>query len=109
TQVEGLAARLPVLVVFEDLHWSDPTSREALDLIIDHLSKLRILLIITYRPEFAAPWVGRPQVTVLALNRLSPRQRAQMISGVIGGKVLPKDIADQIVERTDGIPLFIEE
>ena len=108
-QVEGLAARQPVLMVFEDAHWIDPTTREALDLIIDRVSALRVLVIVTFRPEFTPPWVGRPQVTLLTLNRLPPRQRAHMIRGVIGGKALPKEIADQIIERTDGIPLFIEE
>ena len=108
-QVEGLAAKQPVLMVFEDVHWIDPTTRESLDLIIDRVSALRVLVIVTFRPEFTPPWVGRPQVTLLTLNRLPPRQRAEMISGVIGGKALPKEIADQIIERTDGIPLFIEE
>jgi predicted ATPase len=96
-------------MIFEDAHWFDPTSREALDLVIDHVSRLRVLLIITYRPEFAPPWVGRPQVTLVTLNRLPPRQCAEMISGVMRGKALPKEIADQIIDRTDGIPLFIEE
>ena len=109
TQVEGLAARQPVLMVFEDVHWSDPTTRESLDLIIDRVPKLRVLVIITFRPEFSPPWTGRPHVTMLILNRLPSRQRAQFISGVIGGKTLPKEITDQIIERTDGIPLFIEE
>jgi tetratricopeptide (TPR) repeat protein len=107
--VEGLAARQPVLMIFEDAHWIDPTTRESLDLIIDRAPALRILVIVMFRPEFTAPWVGRPQVTMLTLNRLPPGQRAQIISGVIGGKALPKEIADQIIERTDGIPLFIEE
>src|SRR6202022_2649795 len=84
-QVEGLAARQPVLMVFEDAHWLDPTSREALELIISQIAGLRILLMITYRPEFPPPWVGRPLVTSLALDRLPPRQRADMIKGVIGG------------------------
>jgi class 3 adenylate cyclase len=108
-QAEGLAAKQPVLMIFEDAHWIDPTSHEALDLIIDQVPSFRILLIVTYRPEFTPPWVGRSQVTLLTLNRLPPRQRAQMIRGVIGGKELPREIIDQIVERTDGIPLFIEE
>jgi class 3 adenylate cyclase/tetratricopeptide (TPR) repeat protein len=108
-QVEGLAARGPVIMVFEDAHWIDPTSHEALDLIIDRVPALRILVIVTFRPEFIPPWVGREQVTLLSLNRLPPRQRADMITGVIDGKTLPKEIADQIIDRTDGIPLFIEE
>ena len=68
-----------------------------------------MLVIITFRPEFSPPWIGRPHVTMLTLNRLPPRQRAEMIAHVAGGKALPKEIADQIVERTDGVPLFIEE
>jgi class 3 adenylate cyclase/predicted ATPase len=109
TQVEGLAARQPVLMVFEDIHWSDPTTREVLDLLIDRIPGLRVLLILTFRPEFAPPWVGRPQVTLLSLNRLPRRQRAEMIAHVSGGKPLPKEIADQIIDRTDGVPLFVEE
>jgi class 3 adenylate cyclase/predicted ATPase len=108
-QVEGLAARQPVLMVYEDIHWSDPTTRESLDLLIERVATLRALVIITFRPEFAPSWVGRPHVTLLSLSRLPPRQRAEMITHVTTGKVLPKEIADQIVERTDGVPLFIEE
>src|SRR5262249_11968271 len=66
-------------------------------------------LIITFRPEFTPPWTGRPQVSLLALSRLAPRQRAEMIAGVTGGKALPQEIADQIIDRTDGVPLFVEE
>ena len=80
-----------------------------MDLVVDRVSTLRVLMIVTFRPEFSPSWVGRPQVTLITLNRLPPRQRAQMISGVIGGKPLPKEITDQIIEHTDGIPLFIEE
>ena len=108
-QVEGLAARQPVLMVWEDVHWIDPTSRELLDLTVNRVPALPVLLIVTYRPEFTAPWVGRSHVTLLSLNRLPPRQRAEMIARVTGGKALPKEIADQIIDRTDGVPLFIEE
>jgi class 3 adenylate cyclase len=108
-QIEGLAARQPVLILFEDVHWSDPTTRESLDLLVDRVPGLRVLVIITFRPEFTPSWVGRPHVTLLSLSRLPPRQRAEMIAHVTTGKVLPKEIADQIVERTDGVPLFIEE
>jgi class 3 adenylate cyclase/tetratricopeptide (TPR) repeat protein len=108
-QIEGLAARRPVLMVIEDVHWSDPTSLELWDLIIDQVPTLSMLLIVTFRPEFTPPWVGRPQVTLLSLNRLSPRHRAEMIACVTGGKALPKEIADEIVDRTDGVPLFVEE
>jgi class 3 adenylate cyclase/tetratricopeptide (TPR) repeat protein len=108
-QVEGLAARQPVLMVFEDVHWSDPTTRESLDLLIDRVPALRVLVIITFRPEFTPPWIGRPHLTLLSLSRLPPRQRAEMIKHVTRGKVLPTEIADQIMDRTDGVPLFIEE
>ncbi|WP_439392267.1 BTAD domain-containing putative transcriptional regulator [Bradyrhizobium sp. PMVTL-01] len=109
TQLEGLAAREPVLVLFEDVHWIDPTSLELLDLTVDRVPALPVLLIITFRPEFVPPWIGRPQVTFLTLNRLSPAQGAEMIAGVTGGKELPAKIADQIIDHSDGVPLFIEE
>jgi class 3 adenylate cyclase/tetratricopeptide (TPR) repeat protein len=108
-QLEGLAARQPVLMIVEDTHWSDPTTLELLDLTVDRSASLSVLLLITYRPEFAAPWIGRSHVTMLTLNRLSRRQGAEMIPHVTGGKALPKEISDQIVDRTDGVPLFIEE
>ena len=108
-QVEGLAARQPLLMLWEDIHWSDPTTLESLDLLIDRAATLRVLMILTFRAEFTPPWVGRPHVTLLSLNRLPPRHRAEMIANVTGGKTLPKEIADQIIDRTDGVPLFIEE
>jgi class 3 adenylate cyclase/predicted ATPase len=108
-QVEGLASRRSVLMLWEDVHWSDPTTRESLELLIDRVPTLRVLMIITFRPEFAPPWIGRPHVTMLNLNRLSRRLRAEMIAHVASGKALPKELADQIVDRTDGVPLFIEE
>jgi class 3 adenylate cyclase/tetratricopeptide (TPR) repeat protein len=108
-QVEGLATRRPVLMLFEDAQWSDPTSLELYDLIIDRVPALRVLLIVTFRPEFTPPWIGRPHVTLRALNRLAPRQRAELIAGVTGGKPLPEEITEQIVDRTDGVPLFVEE
>jgi predicted ATPase len=108
-QVEGLANRQPVLMMYEDVHWSDPTTRESLDLLIDRVPTLRVLVILTFRPEFAAPWVGRSHVTMLMLNRLPSRQGAEMVAHMTGGKALPKEIADRIMERTDGVPLFIEE
>jgi predicted ATPase/class 3 adenylate cyclase len=108
-QVEGLAGQQPVVMVWEDVHWSDPTTRESLDLLVDRVPTLRVLVIITFRPEFMPPWIGRPQVTLLILNRLARRQRAEMIAGVTGSKALPPQIAEHIVDRTDGVPLFIEE
>jgi class 3 adenylate cyclase/tetratricopeptide (TPR) repeat protein len=108
-QVEGLSAREPVLMVFEDVHWSDPTTRESLDLLVDRIPTLRVLLIITFRSEFTPPWIGRPHVTMLTLNHLPRPQRTEMIACVTGGKALPKEISDEIIDRTDGVPLFIEE
>jgi class 3 adenylate cyclase/tetratricopeptide (TPR) repeat protein len=108
-QAEGLAAHQPVLMLFEDAQWSDPTSLELYDLIVDRVPALRILLIVTFRPEFTSPWIGRPHVSLLALNRLAPRQRAEMIAGITGGKALPEEMVAQIIDRTDGVPLFVEE
>jgi predicted ATPase len=95
--------------MWEDVHWSDLSTRESLDLIVDRVPTLRALVILTFRPEFTPPWIDRPQETLLTLSRLPPRQRAEMIAHVTGGKALPKEVADQIVDRTDGVPLFIEE
>ncbi|MET3967684.1 MULTISPECIES: adenylate/guanylate cyclase domain-containing protein [unclassified Bradyrhizobium] len=108
-QLEGLATRRPVLMVFEDVHWIDPTSLDLLDLVVDRVATLRVLLIITFRPELAPPWTGRSHVTSMSLSRLSRPQRAEMIMQVTGGKALPQEIAEQIIDRTDGVPLFIEE
>ena len=108
-QLKGLAVRQPVLMVWEDMHWSDPTTRESLDLLVDRVLTLRVLMILTFRPEFTPPWIGRPHVTMLTLNRLPRRQAADIVAHVTGGKALPKEISDQIVDRTDGVPLFIEE
>jgi class 3 adenylate cyclase/tetratricopeptide (TPR) repeat protein len=108
-QVVGLAAHEPVLMVFEDIHWIDPTSLELLDMIVGRVTTLPVLLIVTFRSEFLPPWVGRPQVTLLNLSRLRTRTSADMIARVAGDKVLPKEIVDQILAGTDGVPLFIEE
>ena len=108
-QLEGLAARQPVIMVYEDAQWIDPTSLELLDLTVDRVPSLPVLLIITFRPEFTPPWVGRPNVTMLSLTRLTPRQRAEMIMRITSGKALPQEITAQIIERTDGVPLFVEE
>ena len=108
-QLESLARRQPVVVVFEDVHWIDPTSRELLDLTVERARTLPVLLIVTCRPEFQPPWIGQPQVTMLVLNRLDRRDRAALVAQVVGGKVLPDEVIDQIAERTDGVPLFVEE
>jgi predicted ATPase len=108
-QLEALSCQKPTLMIFEDAHWSDPTSLETLGRTVDRLRTLRVLLIITYRPEFEAPWIGRPYVTALNLNRLGEHDIAEMIDRVTGNKLLPESIRQDIVERTDGIPLFVEE
>jgi predicted ATPase len=97
------------LMIFEDVHWVDPTSLEVLGRAVDRLKTLPVLLTITYRPEFGPPWIGGPYVTALNINRLGDREIAAMMDGVTGNKVLSRSIRQDIIERTDGIPLFIEE
>ena len=108
-QLEGLARRQPVVIVFEDAHWVDPTSRELLDLTVARVRGLPVLLIVTFRPEFQPPWTGQSQVSMVALNRLDRHDRTVLVERIAGGKALPDGVIDQIVDRTDGVPLFIEE
>jgi TolB-like protein/class 3 adenylate cyclase/predicted ATPase len=108
-RLEGLARRQPVVMVFEDANWTDPTSRELLDLIIECVHSLPVLLIVTFRPEFEPPWTGEEQVSVLALNRLDRHDRALLIEQIAGGKRLPDEVVARIIDRTDGVPLFVEE
>jgi predicted ATPase len=108
-QLAGLARQKPVLMIVEDAHWGDPTSLEVFGLTVDRIKTLSALLIVTFRPEFNAPWAGRSHVTSLALNRLGEREAAAIIADVAGNKELPADVMAEIVERTDGIPLFVEE
>lgn len=109
TQLEAESRRLPVLVIFEDAHWIDPTSRELLDLTVDRVRRLPVLLAITFRPEFQPAWAGRSHVTSLVLNRLGERDGAALAQDLAGNTVLAADIVAEIVERTDGVPLFVEE
>jgi class 3 adenylate cyclase/predicted ATPase len=109
TQMQALSRQNPVLMIFEDVHWTDPTSLEAFGRTVDRLRTLPVLLIVTFRPDFEPPWIGRPHVTALTLNRFGEREIAAMIDGVTKNKPLPADIRRDIVERADGIPLFIEE
>ena len=109
SQLAGLASQQPVLMIFEDAHWIDPTSLEALNRTVDRIKTLPALLIVTFRPEFNAPWVGQSHVTSLTLNRLGERDAASIIERLVGNKELPADVMAEIVERTDGIPLFVEE
>ena len=108
-QLLGLAARHPVLMIFEDVHWADPTTLEALELVIDRVQDARVLGVITHRPEFAPPWHGHSHVTALALNRLGRDHCAAMVPDVARGKALPVEVLDEIVAKTDGVPLFVEE
>jgi class 3 adenylate cyclase/predicted ATPase len=108
-QLEGLARQQPVLMVVEDAHWIDPTSRELLDLRLERVRSLPVLLIVTFRPEFQPPWTGQPQVTLVALNRLDRHDRALLVAQIAGGKTLPEGVVTEIVDRTDGVPLFVEE
>jgi predicted ATPase len=108
-QLQGLAHRQPVIMVFEDAHWVAPTSRELLDLTVERVRSLPVLLIVTFRPEFQPPWTGQPQVTMLALNRLDRRDRTDLVERIAGGKPLPNEVVAQIADRTDGVPLFVEE
>ena len=96
-------------MVFEDVHWIDPTSQELLDLLVPRLQALPVLLVITYRPEYTPPWAGQAHVTSLSLNRLGRRQGAELVAKVTGGKALPPEVLEQIVAHTDGVPLFVEE
>jgi predicted ATPase len=97
-------------MIFEDLHWIDPTSREVLDLTVEKITDLPVLLVATYRPEFQPPWVGGSQVSVIALNRLGRNEGATLVHRLAGNLgVLPPALVDEIVERTDGVPLFVEE
>ncbi len=105
----GMANQQPVLAVYEDLHWVDPSTLGLLDLVVDRVQKLAALVVLTFRPEFEPPWLDRGHVTSLRLGRLARRQGASMIEAVMGGKTLPAEILDQIVTKTDGVPLFIEE
>ena len=108
-QLEAEARRRPVLMVFEDAHWIDPSSRELLDFTVDRVRHLPVLLAITFRPEFQPPWSGRAHVTSLALNRLGERHGEALVQTLAGNAALTPEIVAEIVERTDGVPLFVEE
>ena len=108
-QIEGLAARRPVLLVFEDVHWIDPTTLELLDTLVERTQDLPVLLLIAFRPEFTAPWAGLAHVTFMALNRMRRSHCAAMVEKVTAGKPLPDEVMEQIVAKTDGVPLFVEE
>jgi predicted ATPase len=108
-QLAGLARDRPVLELYEDVHWMDPSTLELLDLLVARTHALPVLIVLTFRPEFSPPWSGQAHVTYLPLNRLGRRQGAAMVGRVTGGKVLPAEVLEQVVARTDGVPLFVEE
>jgi class 3 adenylate cyclase/tetratricopeptide (TPR) repeat protein len=108
-QIAALASQKPVLIVLEDAHWIDPTTHELFDILVERIRALPVLLVITYRPEFTPPWLGQSHVTVLTLNRLGRRDNIAVIRQVAKGKGFPPALLEQIVTRSDGVPLFIEE
>jgi predicted ATPase len=108
-RMKALAGQKPLLMILEDAHWTDPTSLEAFGRTVDRIKSLCVLVIVTYRPEFESPWIGRPHVTALTINRLPERDIATIIDRVAGDKGLPANLRRDIIERTDGIPLFVEE
>ena len=108
-QIEALTRNSPVLMIFEDAHWADPTSLAALERIVNRIRTLRALLLVTFRPEFDAPWTPRSHVTALNLNRLGERETGALIGHVAGAATLPAAVRKDIAERSDGVPLFAEE
>lgn len=106
---EMLAKERPLLVLFEDAHWIDPTSLEVLDRAVSQIARLPILLIVTFRPEFQPSWIGQPAVSTISLSRLLPHHTSALVTGITRGKPLPDEVLDHIVQRTDGVPLFVEE
>src|SRR5215471_6635016 len=108
-QMETLSRESPVLMVLEDVHWADPSSLEAFGRLLDRIRTLRVLLLVTFRSEFDAPWVGRPYVSSLIINRLAEHEAGAMVDRVVGDRLLSANIRKDIIERSDGIPLFVEE
>ncbi|WP_179294613.1 adenylate/guanylate cyclase domain-containing protein [Mesorhizobium sp. WSM3879] len=107
--LERLTRKGPILMLYEDVHWIDPSSRELLDLLIEHISRLPVLLVVSFRPEFQPPWTGQPHVTLLALSRFDRRDGVALVQRVVGSGDLPSDVVAEIIERADGVPLFVEE
>ncbi len=109
TQYRGLCAQRPLLVIFEDLHWVDPTSRELIDIFVENLLDTRVLAVFTARPSFRPDWTEREHVNVFDLNRFEPRDGLTLIEQVAGPRTVPELLSHEILERTDGVPLFVEE
>jgi class 3 adenylate cyclase/predicted ATPase len=108
-QTEAMAMGQPVIILVEDVHWIDPTTGEWLDMLIDRLRDMRALLIVTFRPEFRPRWQQLPHVTALSLGRLGHDQGAAIMDRVAGGRALPPEVGSQILAKTEGVPLFVEE
>jgi class 3 adenylate cyclase/predicted ATPase len=108
-QLEVLSRQQPVFGVYEDVHWLDPSSRELLEMVVERMASLPGLLVVTFRPEFRPPWTGRAHVSTLVLNRFGQRERAALVTCVAGDNILSDEIMAEIGERTDGVPLFVEE
>jgi tetratricopeptide (TPR) repeat protein len=106
---EAIARRQPTVMLFEDVHWADPTTLEVIDLLIHRISKFPLLIVLTYRPEFSSRWSHYGHVAALTLSKLTRPQTAAILSQLAGGKALPADLFDQILSKTDGVPLFVEE
>ncbi|WP_298253713.1 adenylate/guanylate cyclase domain-containing protein [Bradyrhizobium sp.] len=109
-QITDLASERPILVIFEDIHWIDPTTQELLDIFIQQIQDMPVLLIATFRPDFSASWVDQPHVTMVTLNRLNKFDSEALVRGLAAKTTaLPSDLIGEIVERADGVPLFLEE
>jgi predicted ATPase len=108
-QLEALAHSRSVLMVVEDMHWIDPTSRDLIDLMVESVRRLPVLLLVTFRPEFQPAWTDQPHVTTLELNRLGERDGSALVEQLVGNAGVSSELVAEIVERTDGVPLFIEE
>jgi predicted ATPase len=108
-QLVGIAARQPTVVIFEDAHWMDPTSLELLTQTLEQVPQMSLLLVVTARPEFIPPWPGHSHVKTIPLNRLSRSSGLALIARTAGGKALPEEVVTEILARTDGVPLFVEE
>src|SRR5262249_36637340 len=104
-----IAAQQPVLFVMEDLHWVDPTTLEFLTLLVDQGPTARILAPFPFRPDFSPPWTGRSHLTQVTLPRLLRQQATEMTDRVAHSKALPAEVVEQVVAKTDGVPLFVEE
>ena len=108
-QLEGLTNTQPVLMTFEDLHWADPTTLELLDLIVEQIAGISVMLVATHRPDFSTSWTGEAQVSSISLNKLDPGNCTALVEGITGGLSLPPEVLDEIISKTDGVPLFVEE